>query len=300
MFGCLSISSGALNKGNIIIEEATWRLLGRRPDVSISSFGNFTDRDVECLMKCDQVVLPGATMLDAKEHSFAPLLTRLSCDLLPIGVALSDQSKRDLDLTIARSISGLVGSRDPYTHKSLLEADLPSRFVGCSTLFLGSAKDWSTTGDRVVCSLGLDRQSAFRKCVDRLSQSRELDIIQHVPELEDKFVTNDNVTWHALESLDQLERIYSSASVVVTGRLHGALPALAMGIPIVFVTDHWDSRFTLLEWLGIERWSMEPELICDQVDYITDGRRMNFPLNRINELKDSMNAFLSETILKKS
>jgi hypothetical protein len=58
-------------------------------------------------------------------------------------------------------------------------------------------------------------------------------------------------------------RVFDDASLVITGRLHAALPAVARGVPVQFYGErHWPPdfqghcwgsvRYTLLTYLGID------------------------------------------------
>ena len=54
-----------------------------------------------------------------------------------------------------------------------------------------------------------------------------------------------------------LLEIYEQADLVLTSRIHCALPCLGMGTPVVlFVNDEWDLRFPgLIDWLNTVRYT---------------------------------------------
>jgi len=46
--------------------------------------------------------------------------------------------------------------------------------------------------------------------------------------------------------------LINEAKLSVTGRLHTALPALALGCPVFFLNTLQDSRFSLLKYIGLK------------------------------------------------
>lgn len=67
----------------------------------------------------------------------------------------------------------------------------------------------------------------------------------------------EKLTHHALETETQLEkekkanlllkRYKNEATLVITSRLHCALPCIAMGIPVIFIEDKHDIRFSAID-----------------------------------------------------
>src|SRR4051812_4274783 len=78
-FGLLSITAGCVNRGNLIIEHATCRVLGlERPPaeiteiteiVEIDAHGELTPEAAASANRCRALVLPGATLLQPGDHA---------------------------------------------------------------------------------------------------------------------------------------------------------------------------------------------------------------------------------------
>ena len=47
--------------------------------------------------------------------------------------------------------------------------------------------------------------------------------------------------------VSQLNRYKDQASLVITSRLHAAVPCMAMGIPVILVSENFDGRFSWVE-----------------------------------------------------
>lgn len=291
--GWLSLGVGAFNKGNVVIEDATWRLLGQPRRLEFSSFVPLPAKRLPEIDQLPALILPGATLLDCTEHPIATMLAQVRCPKLAVGVAFCTQAPEDCSLEIAAAIGQPIGSRDPLTHAMLRSAGIESEFVGCSTLHIDTAQRWHYRDGPIVFSLGRGEQEPLERCVIEATRHHDVTVIQHVPELQPPFNCPWPVRWIDLESAGQLQQIYRDASLVVTGRVHGALPAVAMGVPVLFFGSYRDSRSSLIDHLGIEQLPPDPDLILQRIETIRNsGMTLTEPLDRAAALRTSMRNFL--------
>lgn len=157
------------------------------------------------------------------------------------------------NLTVARKMSQPIGSRDPYTHAVLKENGIDSRLIGCPTLlserFLSGWRKVSRR--RVVFSFSRCSVPAQIRLITRLRKSWDVSVVIH--ERYEKQIVKllGQIKIIEFESPEQFITQYSDADVVVTGRLHGVLPAVRFGTPVVFYGNPLDTRFSLVSFLGI-------------------------------------------------
>lgn len=151
---------------------------------------------------------------------------------------------------------GPIGCRDLYTHQSLQSADIPSFFSGCLTTTLDIKYKWEGERKGVVLAdpvVSLPNKNTikyslkhFLKAVItgnifRLGERRKL-----LNKLISKEILND-AEWlhHKLpgkhseeERFKEAKRFlskFAKAELVITSRIHCALPCLALGTPVIFI-----------------------------------------------------------------
>ena len=165
--GWLSLCAGAVNKGNAVIEDATWRLLGQPHRLEFSSFVPLPAERLLEINSLPALILPGATLLDSAEHPIAAMLAQVRCQKLAVGVACCTQPPEGCSLELAAAIGQPIGSRDPFTHAVLRSAGIESEFVGCSTLHIDTAQRWHDRDGPVVFSLGRGEQEPLERLLSR-------------------------------------------------------------------------------------------------------------------------------------
>ena len=128
-----------------------------------------------------------------------------------------------------------VGCRDQGTLKMLEKLGIPAYLSGCITLTLEPFKDTPHHGKIILTDVS-------ETVVDfvKSNTKKEVVVISHnLLNLLPFFAENTplpQMTWaqrHAL--IEKLLKLYQGASLVVTSRLHAALPCLALGTPVLIV-----------------------------------------------------------------
>jgi hypothetical protein len=116
-----------------------------------------------------------------------------------------------------------VGARDLNTLRALQEAGVPAYFSGCLTLTIRPPEGITRT--EVVYEVDLPDEvssalaSRLRVPTTKLSHKIPIDMAEA----------------DRRKLLDQLHRTYATAALVITRRLHVALPCLAMGTPVLMI-----------------------------------------------------------------
>jgi hypothetical protein len=124
-----------------------------------------------------------------------------------------------------------IGARDLYTLELLQGLGIETYFSGCLTLTLNPRQ--VSRGDAIVLS---DLAPAAASWV-HAATDRDILLIKHSPKIA---VSSERSFERAEKVLDA----YAAASLVVTSRLHVALPCLALETPVILVGDHLgDPRF---------------------------------------------------------
>lgn len=264
------------NFGDYIIHHAVERLLTRFLPGAVARWdiesGRLPEIDADCLL------IPGITHLTAGER---PALERLGELPLPAyclsgciwqpaqpsGFLLRTRVLRwrqvaAPDLRVARVMRPPVGARDPFTYEWLRRAGIETLYTGCATLLLPA--DGVADDGYVLFSLGRGRVREQTLAARLLAREHHIVGICHENGDEERYRAAGwelpLVNWRG--DVELYLSYFKRASVVVTGRLHGALPALAYG-KRVFYFGTRDTRTSLLDDLGvpIHDWSDLPSAV---------------------------------------
>lgn len=155
-------------------------------------------------------------------------------NVIPIPFAFHIAKKSEQIICSAKGLGYLkkyqpIGCRDVGTVKILQKYGVQSYFSRCLTLTLD--KRQSKPSQNKVCIVGLDKDmqnlipKKLRKDAIHINQSNiHLPMIDH------------NSKMQLAESL--LDFYRDNARLVITQKIHCAMPCIAMGIPVIFI---WDS-----------------------------------------------------------
>lgn len=251
-YAYLSVTRRCVNRGNLLIDEATRRLL--RLDavrtLHFDAHSPLSADDLDRINSCKALILPGATLLQPEDHPAARSLNQVRCPILAIGVALRSILEVP-DLAVARNIHMPVGSRDPFTHSSLRRAGVRSYLVGCQTLFFGQAREWRRQQGPAIITLGLGDQARLEACALACADLGPTIVLAQAPGWQREVFDHPNIQVAAMADAGQTLALLSAAALVVTGRLHTLLACVAIGIPVIFLGGWYDSRYSLIEHLRV-------------------------------------------------
>lgn len=156
-----------------------------------------------------------------------------------------------------------VGCRDLYTLKLMESWGVPAYFSGCLTLTL---PEYKGKRDGIVF---VDRVPDEWKCDNAT-------YVSHHNVKGNKWGVNDR-----LELAEKRLDLYRKAELVITKRLHVALPCLAMGTPVLVNDKVWASeRFDGFNLPNVFKG-------YDPIEY-----KVRRPVKLIRELKDTVSEFV--------
>lgn len=174
--------------------------------------------------------------------------SHISPDVNPSGVSFAEKLQEHSSIKYLQSL-GRIGARDLHTRQLLCGLGVDAYFSGCLTLTLTPARN--SVRLPFICINDLDDE------VEEFVVRRTLRPIVRTTHTD----TNCLVTEERMNSARRLLSIYSAAHLVITSRLHCALPCLALGTPVIFCPIAEDTyRFSGL--LGLVRHTTRHDLLC--------------------------------------
>jgi hypothetical protein len=263
------------NYGNRLIEKSTLELLGLPPDTPhFSVFEKISDELLEWINAHDYLIITGCTTLQddpGHQRCFDSQFERIKTRVVCFGASFYCDSSARPSLRVARMYGTPIGARDPWTAEFLTKNDIPCSLIGCPTLLDQSpVPDWfDSPGGSVLISSSPELHVDYSEFV----RGKTIKYIKH------DFSSSGNELDYSL---------FAGATLVITGRLHAALPAIARGIRTKFYDpQHWNpylrdytwgsTRYSLLEYLGIN----------------FDGNDQTpYPIRQIQQLKNNFDQWL--------
>lgn len=144
---------------------------------------------------------------------------------------LNDFSKKHL------SKYAPIGCRDTGTMELLKKKDIPNYFSGCLTLTI--ERDKKIKKEDYICIVDID-EKAEKYVYDNFSSQTKIVKRTHKLNKEE----NRKLSWEErFKNVKALLDVYQGAKLVITSRLHCALPCLALGTPVLLLYDE-DKLYT--------------------------------------------------------
>lgn len=257
-YGLISIDMGSVNLGNRLIEYATQKVLNLPdPAIKISMFKTPTEEEIVKLNKMNFVLVPGSTALahGAGQSEALDYVARISVPVFCVGVSGWAPAFHYHTHAI-RYMTPPLGVRDPLTLKKCHKYQVRAYMVGCTTMHLPKINDATKPSVEFTC-IGFSRENQewqhemFRIHSDN---RRYVSMIQEgtgiEPHLSREFSKEEDRISYS--NPEEVMNYYARCTDVITGRLHGVLPAMSQHKPVAFFGDFYDSRFSLLRFIGIK------------------------------------------------
>lgn len=121
-----------------------------------------------------------------------------------------------------------IGARDSGTATRMNALGIDAFHSGCLTMTLRASSTPARTGDPCVVDLPPEAAELMRRRVGNIQRPTN-----RISRPQKLFLTQPR----RLRNAAALLHTYASSRLVVTRRLHAALPAMALGTPVLFVTD---------------------------------------------------------------
>ena len=186
---------------------------------------NFVDRDNITSCKSEQIVTTFFNAWWASRHAKWPPPPNIDPILfsIHIGIPMQPQWKSDPDYLKKRAP---IGCRDYGTVTFLSNLGVPAYFSGCMTLML----QWKSS-DRTDKIYIADVKEEYFKMLPEKIQENGIRV-KHFMTSDGRY-SNEGRFVEAFKMIDQ----YSKAKLVITQRIHCALPCVAMGVPVIFINS---------------------------------------------------------------
>lgn len=138
-----------------------------------------------------------------------------------------------------------VGCRDRDTAGFLRRIGVDAYFSGCMTLTFDKRKSPPSDGGKVFI-VDLDKKSLSKVPEDILKRADSS--VSHKYFFKKHPISREEADDFENRARLILERYKNEASLVITSKIHVAMPCIAMGIPVVFISDDvYNERFDVLK-----------------------------------------------------
>lgn len=136
-----------------------------------------------------------------------------------------------------------IGCRDRNSRDFLKSFGLDAYFSGCMTLTFDKRE--SEPSDGKIFIVDVNRKS-LNKIPNRIKRCADFSIT-HLYKFDKYPITENDAQTFEDTAREILNRYKNEAKLVITSRIHVAMPCVAMGIPVIFITDRpYDERFDVL------------------------------------------------------
>ena len=155
-----------------------------------------------------------------------------------------------------------IGCRDQFTQKKLENAGIDSFYSKCLTITFAKRREIPKSGFNVIVDIPIPLPPAVRDEAIYVSHT----ISPHIDE-EDKIK----------QAKSLLDLYKSHAKLIVTTRLHCALPCVAMGIPVIFLGNPYDYRVSIIRDIGLKINKLPNNLFLSKMS----RKEMNFKIEEM-------------------
>lgn len=300
------------NYGNHIIEFATKKLIHNKYEEVFRFDSFYYNGDInQSLEKIDHdfILIPGCTMytngqnrvlnkIDPK-FKIKGLAGSIWTDnffdekKIILGKTFSTKNKIVADLDIVKKIDGVIGCRDSFTYRYIKNSGLSARYVGCPTLFIDESDISYKNQNDDYCLFSFSRENIKQQIYIARELSKKYRIVGICHEIKD-FNIIKSLGWEfpLIDYDGNVQRYLSyfmNAALVITGRLHGLLPSIALDKKVIYFGND-DSRTTLLDDILVRKFnlkdilSVDPQNINKNIIYDLFESNMNDQIDEIFKL----------------
>lgn len=170
--------------------------------------------------------------------------------------------------------NGPIGCRDNNTKELLQKYGIPSYFSGCLTLTLSPFEN--VERNDLICLVDVPKTAT-----NYIKEKSKGEIFETTHSINMK-----TLDWTQREKIvEEQLKLYQGASLVVTTRLHAALPCLALGTPVLFIKENWALNRTGT-WLNYLNYTSVESLLSGEYSFDFDEPKRN-PME-YKEIADSL------------
>ena len=185
----------------------------------------------------EYVVLPISFPLYGYNHDIT--ITQFSPKIIPVflGLSMLTDHLSEEDIMYLRRYEP-IGCRDIWTMNNLRKKNIQAYLYGCITATY--PQRWTKEGkNRVFC---VDVPEDFKRYIPE-NILKECEFISH------SFYANELENGPESKAKELYEMYVNKGKLIITTRLHAALPCLAAGIPVILLKDNYSFRFAGIDKL---------------------------------------------------
>lgn len=225
-----------------------------------SKIDSYCDRDelAKFNFRSSKAILNGWYKLNILKHKILSPSKLLFTSIHINNQDITKENKNILDSWVENSWTNSIGCRDYKTAEYIDQLGYLAYFSSCLTTTLTrehlNLPNKITRKNIVFCDFDFFNVSKFFPISRFLQNYKVNKILKDVLKnyRQEKIIR----TTHKTRLTDQKQRfnealrllkIYADATIVITSRIHCALPCLALGTPVILVTPHYDN----LRYLGL-------------------------------------------------
>lgn len=203
----------------------------------------------------EYAVLPISYPLYGYSHDTA--ITQYSDKIIPVflGMAILTDELSEKEIEYLKKYEP-IGCRDQFTMEVLRKYNIIAYLNGCMTATF-PRRDTTKTYDNIYC---VDIPDSFRSIIPK-------EILQHCIFRNHVYMSNECPNGTEEKAREIYNEYVNNAKLIITTRLHAALPCIAAGIPTVLVKDQLSYRFAIINKLmhiyskneyDVINWNPEP------------------------------------------
>lgn len=167
-------------------------------------------------------------------------VTNFSRKIIPVflGFASMLQNYNDVDIAYLKNFEP-IGCRDQYTMEALRKNNILSYLNGCLTITLPKRRTGYDGKKKIFCV------DLTEDIIELIPNDLQKDCVftNHV------YFANECVQGTEQKAREVYETYVNEARMIITTRMHAALPCLAAGIPVILIKDKLSIRFPMIQSL---------------------------------------------------
>lgn len=167
-------------------------------------------------------------------------ITNFSKYIIPVFLGFSStlQDYNDTDISYFKRFEP-IGCRDLYTMEGLRKNNIFAYLNGCLTITFPKKRNGYDGKTKIIC---IDLPEQLIKLIPE-SMKKDCIFTSHV-------YFSDNCENGTEEKAKEVYNFYiKEARMIITTRMHGALPCIAFGIPVILLKENLSMRFTPIQSL---------------------------------------------------
>ena len=169
-----------------------------------------------------------------------PCITCFSKRIIPVflGVSTLTNCYNEYDVEYFKRFEP-IGCRDQWTLDAMRAHGIKAYLNGCMTVTLPRVRNGSDNRHKVFC---IDVPDSFIPYIPE-NILKDCEFVNHV------FMTSEFEGASEEQARRVYQRYIDEARLIITTRMHGALPCLASGIPVILAKEVYSMRFPMIEKL---------------------------------------------------